>query len=168
MTTNNASQYWLPWIHASICKHFDDNKGSLTLRIEGEEAPETRSEQSYFELRVDGPTLILVSKSYWKVKIEVNVLVTTVMDDENLYLHQETIGKVVDMFEDVLRIYKYGKSTDPNNDSSLFVCLNIDYDRHARGGDALIVSNFGQIDKTTRIQQASVEAHYVGYFNTGD
>ena len=143
------------WLFASVSKHFDDNKQDLALFIEGQYRT-TRNIKDFIELRFDGPDLTEISKGYWKVYTEINVLVQSAMDDENFHRIHTTVGKVVAAFTDI-EVYKYGTGDD--DDDSLLGCLVLLAD--ARSKEKTKVAHFGQIGPDTMLLQASVEGHYL-------
>jgi hypothetical protein len=68
------------------------------------------------------------------------------------------VGRAVAAFTDNIAIFKLG--TDPViDDGTQLVCMSIMRDKL----NELRVNHFGQIDPITRIQQATVEAHYEGF-----
>jgi len=151
---SQANVNWPRWVFASVCKHFDDNKSSLTLFIEGQHR-KTRTLKDFAELRVDGPYLTEVSKGVWKLFIEVNVLLQSAMDDTSFHRIHTNAGIIVAAFTGI-PVYKYGDGVD--DDKSLLGCLQIVSD--ARGKERIQVSHFGRIDTGTPLMQATVEGHY--------
>jgi hypothetical protein len=153
---------WQRWIFASICKHFDDNKGDLPLYIEGQRT--TKTNKAFIELRIDGPYYTELSKDYWKVYLEVNALLQNVQDDKNTHTFYTNLGLLSTIFTPI-PLFKYGESTDEENDQSMFGCLRIVSDD--RGKERIQVNNFGLVDKDARLLQANVEGHYVTHL-TGE
>lgn len=147
-------QHWPRWIFASISKHFDANKQTLYLFIEGMHR-ETRSRKDFIELRVDGPYLTEQSKGYWRNYIEINVLVQSAMDDSDFHRIYKDVGIVVNAFTDI-PVYKYGNQA--YDDDSLLGCLKLVAD--ARGKERIQVSHFGKIEPNVPLLQATVEGHY--------
>jgi hypothetical protein len=143
------------WIFASVTKHFDDNKGTLELFLEGQHRDDD-NEGSYVELRIDGPFLTELCKDYWRVVVEVNALIHSLIDTD-LHRIYKNIGVMTEAFT-AIKLYKYG--TGPNDDDSQFGCLLLKHDISGSGGDLLSINNFGQIDPTKKLQHATVEGHY--------
>jgi len=152
-------EYWPRWIAASINKHFDARKGTLPLFIEGMHRA-TRTEKDFLELRHDGPYLTELSKGVWRVYTEVNILIQSAMDDENIYRVYVDVGRAVQACT-AIPIYKYGSGV--MDDGTLLGCLKVVAD--SRGKERIQVNHFGQIGKDTRLIQATVEVHYEGKFN---
>ena len=145
---------WTRWVCASILKHCDDII-TIDTFIEGMDR-QTRDQTSLAEIRIDGPWFNEQNRDYWRLYIELNVLVPTVMDDDDLYLHYRNIGDVNMCFQNCIPVYKYGDG--PDDDSSQLGCLQLVIDRYDR--EQIKTANFGQIDKSVQLQQATVEAHF--------
>lgn len=148
------------WIIASISKHFDDRKGSIDLFIEGQ-IRDTSDLKDFAELRIDGPYITEVSNGFYRIYVEINVLVQSSFDQQNYHRIYNTVGKIVTIFEKTISIFKYG--TGSNDDDSLLLCLNLLGDIGKR--ERIQVSHFGQIEPKTGIYQSTVEAHYVANVN---
>jgi hypothetical protein len=142
------------WLFASVANHFDENRQGLSMFVEGQHRA-TRTLKDFIELRFDGPYLTELSKGYWKVYVEINVLVQSAMDDENFHRIHTNVGKVAVAFSDI-GVYKYG--TGPDDDQSLLGCLKLVAD--ARGKERIQISHFGKIAPHTEVLQATVEGHY--------
>lgn len=137
------------WLFSSISKHFDDFKGSIPFYLEGQER-ESEKDSDSVELRINGPFVNNPSKGYWKIDIDVNLLVTSTIDDQDLYKIYKIIDQFLEGFTDIISIYKYGNGDD------LLGCLVMRTDIE----DAIIISNFGRVDPTLRILQSTINAIY--------
>jgi len=146
---------WPRWIFASICKHFDDSRGDLTLFIEGQYRNPGAPDKDFLELRVDGPYITELNKNYYKLYLEVNVLVQSQMDDTNYHRIHTDVGNVTSIYTNI-NLYKYGTGIDDTQEH--FGCLNLLQDTQTR--DRIQVNHFGQIDPKTRLMQATIEGHY--------
>jgi hypothetical protein len=144
------------WVFASVSKHFDDHKGSMNLYIEGMHR-DTRKLEELIELRVDGPYYTEVSKKYWKVYVEVNVLIQCAKNNQNFHRVRQLSGNVMEIFEPCISVYKYGT---PGDDSYVGSLGRMDQED---GRNNMQVSQFGQVDPVNQLEQATVEAHYVMY-----
>ena len=149
-----ANKSWARWIKASVSKHFDDRRDGIPLFIENQHR-DTDEEQELFELRMDGPRLLEVSKNCWKLRIEVNILIQTIMNDEDYHRIDDMVGIAQSAFIDI-PVFRYGNR--PDDDNSFLGCLrllqnpsNIDY---------LEANRFGQIDIRTKLLQSTVEGHF--------
>lgn len=147
------------WIFASVSKHFDAHKQTLKLYIEGMHRG-TRDDKDFIELRVDGPYFTELSKGYWRIYSEINVLVQSAMDDTDFHRIWKDIGIVSAAFINLI-VYKYGDG--PDDDDSQLGCMKLI--SSARGKERLQVSYFGKIAPSVEIHQATVEGHYEMYLN---
>lgn len=136
------NQNWQRWIFASLCKHFDNNKQTLSLFIEGQHR---NIEGDFAELRILGPNFTEVSKKYWYITVTVNILIQTVINETDFHKQSKDIGIISAAFTNV-DVYKYGY------DDTLLGCLEL--------LDAITVNNFGQIDPAVKLLQATVEGTY--------
>jgi len=141
------------WIFASVSKHFDTNvrvAKSLSMYIEGQHR-ETRNTEDFFELRLDGPVLTELSRNYWRIYFEVNVLIQAAMNESDFHKIHRYAGYVASAFT-MISVYKYG------DDDSLFACIPLLQDDRDR--QRIQIFHLGQINKDIKVQQAVVEGHY--------
>jgi len=141
-------------VFASICKHFDGKRQGIPLYIEGQ-TRNTRNQEDFLELRVDGPQFTELSHNEWKIYIEVNILVQSVMDDKNYHRIHQNVGIVAAAFSDI-EVFKYGKL--PGDNQELWTCIQLVQNERSR--QQINIFHFGQVDKQTRLMQAAVEGHY--------
>jgi hypothetical protein len=151
-----ANKNWARWIHASVGDYFTTHfaNESVPLFIEGQHR-DTNEIQHYAELRINGPRLYEVSKDCWLFRVEVNVLLTSSMNDSNYLVIQQNVGIAQAGFVNI-NTYRYG--TGPEDDDSFLGCLRLIQNRTSR--DFLEAHQFGQIDIKTHLLQATVEGHY--------
>lgn len=151
-------KHWPRWAYASFSKHFADHftANNLHLFVEGDDR-DTALREKFCEFRMDGPRIRPVGRRRWEIFVPVNILVQTSMNDTNVYQHQTNIGIAQSGFARTISIYKYGNGVD--DDQSLLVCLSLMGDKN----NPLKTNNFGQVDTTVRLQQATVEGHYLGH-----
>lgn len=122
------------------------------MYVEGQhQDPEGLDE--YLEFRLDGPRIVELSKDYFRIECEINILAHLIKNDTDFHRIHRVCGIVTAAFVDI-PLYRYG------DDDSLFGCMTrIDNPGYNRD-NALIVAQFGQIDPTQKIEQATVEGHY--------
>lgn len=151
----SANPNWPRWIFASISKHFNDEltAAGLTLFIEGQHR-DTKAIKDFAELRLDGPNMIEVSRNYWQLKIEVNHIVQSAMDDTNYHRIHQNVGVVAAAYTRTINVYKLG--TGAQDDQSFLGCLHLLQERR----DVLEINHFGQISESLKLVQATVEGHY--------
>ena len=152
------NQNWARWIFASVCKHFDDRKGTYPLYIEGQ-LRDIETPTDFFELRMDGPWAIQDDATTWKMLCTVDMLVQSNMDDQNFHKIHSMVGMLSSCFT-TIHVYRYGNGT--GDDGTLVGCLRLD--TSSRNRKRLKISHFGQIRPSMRLMQASVEGEYIGYF----
>lgn len=148
----SADPKWARWLWASITNHFEINKGNLELFVDGDDR-KLDKEIDWMELRWDGPRIKQFGKNQWQLYLAVNVIVSTVMTNDT-YRHVNNVGFVESLFVDPLITYKY-VDTDPLEQ---FGCLRLLQD--GRNGETLRTNQLGQVEKTYRFQQATIEGHY--------
>lgn len=141
------------WLFASVSKHFDDRKQDEHLFIEGQDRL-TNEETDWLELRMDGPFYREVSKGSHQFDIEVNVLVSSAMNEDDYHKIFKLVGVVIAAFTKTIDILKLGDGG--SDDQSFLECARI----RTENREAVIVSHFGQIDSDKRLIQATVEGHY--------
>ena len=152
----SLSKHMTRWIMASVAEHFNARRQGLTMFIEGQ-LRATKTLKDFIELRVDGPYFIELSKGYWEVYIEINVLVQSAQDQTNYHRIYESVGIVTAAFEHIIQIFRFGTGSD--DDGTLVGCMRLKGDKDER--ERLQTSHFGQVEPETGIFQSSVEGHYV-------
>ena len=152
-----ANKHWPRWIMASISKHFTANIQGLPLYIEGQHR-NSNLPKDQLELRVDGPYMTEVSRKYWRLYIEVSVLVTSLLDNTNYHRLQTNFGLVATAFTDI-DAYKLGTGVDDTQE--WFACLQLIQDDSRR--ERIQINNFGIIEASSQLQQGSIEGHYEAF-----
>ena len=155
----SANPNWPRWIFATVSKHFTDAAiaANIPLFIEGQHR-DTRKEKELFELRTDGPTLREVSKGCWVLRVEINILVHSTMDDQNYHRIHQNVGIASAAFDKAIAVFKLGKNDPDPDDQSFLGCLQLIQNRETQ--DFLEINHFGQIELKSKIVQASVEGHF--------
>ena len=150
-------KHWQRWIVASVSKHFYDllNADDFPFFIEGQWR-NTRSEDEFFELRVDGPGIAEISNNYFRLYNEINILVQVAQNATDNHRIYRRIGEVHVAFTNII-VKKYGGGID--DDESVLGCMNLIV--HAQGDKENInTAHFGKVNKSLPILQATVEGHY--------
>lgn len=153
---------WARWIYASVSNYFN-NTITIPVFIEGMDR-ETDDLLDFAEIRIDGPWFNELSADYWKIYIEVNVLIQSVMGHSDLHRFYKSIGDVNFAFQQNIPVYKHADKDGNDGDESRLGCFQFATDRYDR--EQIKTANFGQIDKNVKLQQATVEAHYVMFLET--
>lgn len=155
-----ANQNWPRWIFASVSKHFNDRRGGLAFYIEGQER-NVPAPKDLLELRLDGPYLTEVNKDYWRLYIEVSILIQAIKDDADYHRIHSHSGLVAQAFT-TIPVYKFGVGVD--DDQTQLGCLELVQNLGKR--ERIQINNFGQIEQSTPLLQTSVEGHYEMYLTT--
>lgn len=161
--------HWTRWFISSVADHFKTNVAtplSIPFLVEGiddrDDAFEQASDRA--ELRTNGPFTRELSKNYWRIWFDINILVTSNFDGavKNRYALEINLGKFHEFADTCIPIFKHGLlSQSAENDGTQLGYLS------PRSGrlDSVRSINFGQINKTDRIKQAQVDARYLMYLN---
>lgn len=145
---------WARWIFASLSVHFENGRGTVPMYVEGQDR-NTASLNEYIELRIDGPYYKELSKTYYQLDLECNVLCCAKRDNiDNHKIHRIT-GLISSLFKTDISVFKYGDGPDDN--PTIFVGCLI---RRDEKREEIVTSHFGQIDPDIPVLQATVEAHY--------
>lgn len=146
---------WQRWIHASINKHFEDNKGPLPLYFEGDERT-LQDEAEFYELRITGPMLLQYQRGEFFADVQINVLVQAHPDDRDLYTIQNAIGYAARAFTNTICVYKFGNDHEFDETTELLGTLHLQRDVE----EEVAINYFGIIKEDTRLTQATIEGHY--------
>ena len=148
---------WPRWIFASVSYYMSTVAASipLPLLVEGIDDREPENmEVDHAELRVTGPFITEISRNYYRLLVDVNVLLTDLMGaKENAYDLIQWGGVFQEAMQGPINIYKYG------NDDSYLGCLSL----RDRRGENIKLFHFGQLGKSERVRQSVVDGRYVTY-----
>ena len=141
---------WIKWVHASINKHFMDRKSTYDMYLEGDERI-YQSEAEFAELRIDGPFILQPQKDLYYMDVEINVLIQSHIDPNDLYKIQEAIGVYTKAFTNAICVYRYGDGMfDTGTLLGTFHLKN----------NSLDINNYGIIREDLRLTQSTIEGHY--------
>lgn len=162
MSTPNP--HWNRWLISSVVDHFITKVAtplSLPLLVEGLDDRDSAFEQSpdRAELRYSGPFTQELSKRYWRIWFDVNILVTSNMDgaEKNRYTLDINTGKFHEFADTCIPIFRHGDiAQSVENDGTQLGILS------PRSGknDSVRSISFGQVNKVDRIKQTQVDARY--------
>ena len=150
------------WTMSSIAVYFKtvaDNL-SITYFVEGVDERESDTMRvEHVELRVNGPYVRELSRNYWRVHIDVNILLIDymTMSTENAYDINQWGGEFLAAMTGTIPIYRLGAGVI--DDDSLVGCLT---QRTGISEPARLI-HFGQISKEDRIRQAAVDGQFEMY-----
>lgn len=140
------NENWPRWVVASLNKHFDSQKASFALFIEGEER-KTNQLQQYLELRIDGPDLEIQASGDYRLHVVVNILCQCFVG-RDLYLLEKLIGTASKAFFLQIPVFEFGDAP-----SVQIGCLQL-------VSDTLLVHRYGQVRTDNKVLQATVEGRY--------
>ena len=151
---------WPRWIMASIAEYFRVTTATIPLPLLVDGVDEREPEKLHYdhaELRITGPYTTELSHNYFRILVDVNVLLTELMDKVNAYDLQTWCGIFAAAMDGPINVYKYGN--EAGDDSSWVFCLTpvngrIDPNR---------ILHFGQLGRTDRIRQSMIDGHFVSY-----
>jgi hypothetical protein len=152
------------WTVASIAVYFKSVADglSLTFFVDGvdEREPDTMREE-HAELRVSGPMVRELSHNYWRIHVDINILLTDQMkmSTESAYDINHWGGTFLTAMTEPIPVYRYGDGAD--DDGSLVGCLT-----QRRGfSEPTRLIHFGQISREDRIRQAVVDGRFEMYLS---
>lgn len=154
------NENWARWVFASVSKYFETACTGVATKfyVEGEERTIKDTEDTTIEVRMDGPDITDMGAGSYRLYIEVNVLVGVKKstDTHNLY---RLLGSVQEAMLSNISVYKYGSDTGGVDTGDLLGCLQLLQNTREK----IKTSVFGQIEKNTAIDQATVEGHFEMY-----
>lgn len=156
-------EHWPRWLFASITTHFNDTIKDVPIYIEGAWR-DTSNVPKLVEIRVDGPYVTEISRGYYRLYVEVSLLVQATLNQQDAHILHKLLGKCLDAFTASIKIYKYGSGPADNQD--LLGCAKLLNDPDKR--ERVQVNNFGIIDRNVNIAQGTVEGHYELFLDVPD
>ena len=150
---------WSRWLMASIAVYFKTVADAipLPLMVAGvNEIVAEEQQNDHAELRVNGPAITEVSKNFYHIEVDINILVTDLMKTtgENAYDIQTWCGLFQEGMAGPIPIYKYGSEAGDN--SSEIGCLIPRDNKY----DKIRVLHFGQINDVDRVRQSMVDGTF--------
>jgi len=147
------------WIIASVAQHFENYNGDVRLLIETE-YDDTKLLTDAYYLFVDGPVFTETTKGKWFATFQLICLVSTKVDEENLYRHVENIGRISLAFTPTISIFKYGSGVA--DDHTIIGCA----EQVNENGATIIISHFGKSPTNKDVRVAQVLSYYEFEFST--
>lgn len=146
---------WIRWVKSSVVKFFYDRlNDTVHFYLEGQDR-RTMQHRTYVEFRIDGPDIKEVSKNFWHLDIEINLLIATIRTESDLYEHDRNVGLVSSVFQSGIPVFCYG-DTDSDDPTVQLGCLLLKADSNEK----VVISNFGQVKDDSRMLQSTVEGCY--------
>lgn len=158
---------WTRWLFASITEHFDANvmtPNSIPYITEGihERDTEFMEKPDRAEIRINGPFARELSANYWRIWVDINILVTSYFGSQakDAFTLERNLGLIHEAADTAIPIRRYGSGVD--DDGTLLGCLRPRSERN----DSIRVIHFGQLNNTDRLKQGQVDGRYVMYLCT--
>jgi len=153
---------WPRWIFASAADYFKEiaNDEDLPVLVEGlEERTKTFMESAdRAEIRITGPFMEELSRGYWRVYMDVSVLLTSRFDGpkKNAYDLYKYAGAIAAAMDTDIEVWNFGSEpgdyTDVPSTQIKLGCLKLQ--------KGVTVVHFGQTDVTAKVKQCEVNAKY--------
>jgi hypothetical protein len=152
------------WTAASINVYFKAvaDTISLTYFVEGvDERDDSTMLEEHAELRLSGPFIREISNGYWRVHVDVNIMLTDQMkmSTEGAYDIHDWGGAFLAAMTEPIPVYRLG--TGGQDDQTLVGCLT---QREGFSEPARLI-HFGQVSRVDRIRQAVVDGRFEMYLS---
>lgn len=153
---------WTRWIFASVTDHFSSNvmtPNEIPFITEGIHERDTLFMDSpdRAEIRINGPFARELSVRFWRIWVDINILVTSYMgsDTKDAYTLERNLGLVHEFADTSIEIRRYG--TGVGDDGTLLGCLRPRSDKNS----SIREIHFGQINTIDRLKQSEVDGRYI-------
>jgi hypothetical protein len=113
------------------------------------------------EIRINGPFARELSARYWRLWVDINILVTSNFGTQakDVYSLERNLGLIHEFADTAIPILRYGSGV--GDDGTLLGCLR---PRSDNKNDSIRVIHFGQLNNVDRLKQGQVDARYIMYF----
>lgn len=151
---SQANPNWARWIHISVLKAFQTmaDANSIHMFIEGQDR-KTAEQVEYIEVRTDGPHFRELSRNYFKLDYEINILFSCHMSQTVMYGPQRLAGLLEQAMQNIC-VYRYGDGVVDND--TLLGTLEVVMDKR----NSVRTNQFGKIRSDTDLVQGTVEGTY--------
>ncbi len=156
---------WNRWILASLADYFKGTANGLNLPVLVETLDQRT--QAFMdvgdraEVRITGPFMRELSKSYYQAYVDVNVLLTSRYDSRaNAYDIVRYAGVFQAAMDQPITVWNYGSEPGDYVESDPTSQVYIGY-LLPRFGQPERTMHFGQIDTVDHLRQTEVEARYL-------
>jgi hypothetical protein len=165
----SANANWARWIFASMATYLKQIAVAqqLPVMVEGldERTSQFMEASDRVEIRITGPFTRELSRNYYELRIDVNVLISNRFDgpDKNRYTFARLAGVFHEAMDGAIAVYKYGDQLG-DDETALVGCLSPLSGRN----EAVRVFHFGQVNTTDGFTQSMVDARYVMHINDNE
>ena len=163
---NIPNPHWPRWIFASAADYFKQTAAGINLPILIEGIDEREADKiranDHVEFRINGPAVTELSRGYFRLDVDVNLLLTSMMGGQthNAYDIVRQAGVFLQAAAGPISVLKWGDG--PEDDETLLGCLTLRTGKR----DAVRVIHFGQISRDDRLRQSAVDARYQLHLST--
>ena len=166
-----ANPNWARWIFASAAHYLktiaSDNQ--LPCIIEGldDRTDAYMQNTDRAEVRINGPYIQEISNGYFRVWADINVLLTSRMDEsKGGYAIQRFAGIMQAAMSDQIAIWNYGDQPGDFDEDVPETQIHIGCLSPRSGPqESIKVLHFGQVEKSDRVKQAAIDARYAMYLD---
>lgn len=142
---------WHTWIRASVNSVIEARlKAALgsnfKVIVEGEPETSNNTHQQRVEIRMDGPDFYKLPSQEYRGVVEINLLITRAINDNNIYEGSDVSGVCANALSTSIQVSRLGVA----GDKSAFGCLTLSRVR---------TKHFGRIEPSTPLEQTSVEVN---------
>ena len=147
------NQNWNRWVYASCVDYFESNKGDYNLCIDNDRVD--KNEYSLWaDLAIIGATISKLTYTTCRLNVTIMLVLTDIPNDQDAYRLRQMTGYFSTLME-MIPIYRYGLTAEPENDDTLLGCLQLD--------GPIEINNFGEPSPDTKLMQATVRANFRMY-----
>jgi hypothetical protein len=155
-----ANPNWARWIFASVATDLKAVAAQCSLPAMVESLDERTTQfmeaTDRVEIRITGPFTREMSRHFFQLKVDVNVLLSSRFDaPKNRYEFVRFAGLFHEAMDGAIAVYRYGDN--PGDDDTLLGCLS----PLSGPNDAVRVFHFGQVTTTDGLRQSMVDGRYV-------
>ncbi len=152
MNVIEDQKHWARWILTSVYKHFSDRVTDIPIHI----GP-YQMESEWSELRFGGPYIDRLDRTCFRIECNVDFLLTTFVDKNDIYKMQRLTGQFQAAFGPIC-VFRYGDG--PLDDQTLFGTLKLS----SRYNNKVNVNNYGLVLADNNFQRSTIESDFELYF----
>lgn len=166
-----ANPNWARWIFASAAFYLKTiaTENQLPCIVEGldDRTKAFMDSTDRAEIRINGPYIQEISNGYFRVWVDINVLLSSRMDEtKGGYALQRFAGIMQAAMSDQIAIWNYGDREGDFDDDDPETQIHLGCLSPRPGkADSVKVLHFGQVEKADRLKQAAVDAGYQMYLD---
>lgn len=146
---------WARWIYASMSTYFNNViNNQYPIFFIGQRTDPDIINTDHFEFRMNGPDILETCNNLFTLTVNINILISTILDDTDLHKNYRMIGLISSCFADNICIYRYGNQ--PSDDDSLLETMVL----QQNSKKPISIYNFGRVDPSVDVVLSTVEGTY--------